>query len=321
MMSKEKELAIDDIAASADLASIEVKPRQKTEMHSRSRSFLSTPNEELEVAVEEGISELSVSTDDCSLWSYNDRIYEGLNIENCKSLVDDIQKNTQLQPVVARRDPSGKKKYEIIIGTRRFWACSHIPAKKINIALIVADDKRAYKIMRSENAERDDTTVYEKAINAKRVISEIYAGSQKDYCIENEINEKTLSTWMAIADMDTEVKAAIPDMFEVTIKQAKTLRAVMNKFAKSKKAVLDKARELKGTELSTTAVFKELITIGELASKPKVQGPVEKIYSVAGDKKGIIIKKAVSGVITIKVSKGASENNDEVIKALTKHFR
>jgi len=271
--------------------------------------------------VKEGANELVVSTDDCSLWSYNDRIYEGLNMENCKSLIDDIQKNTQLQSVVARRDPSGNKKYEIIIGTRRFWACSHIPSKKIKIELIEADDKRAYKIMRSENAERDDTTAYEKAINAKRVIAEIYEGSQRNYCIENEINEKTLSTWMAIADMEPEVKAAIPDMFEVTVKQAMKLRAVINKLAKSKKAVIDKARELKGTDLTTAAVLKELIVVGELASKPKVRGPVEKIYSVAGNNKGVVVKEAANGAITIKVSKDISANKDAIIKALTKHFQ
>ena len=271
--------------------------------------------------VKEGANELVVSTDDCSLWSYNDRIYESLNMENCKSLIDDIQKNTQLQSVVARRDPSGNKKYEIIIGTRRFWACSHIPSKKIKIELIEADDKRAYKLMRSENAERDDTTAYEKAINAKRVIAEIYAGSQKDYCIENEINEKTLSTWMAIADMEPEVKAALPDMLEVTVKQAMKLRAVINKLAKSKKAVLDKARELKGTEMTTAAILKELIAVGEAASKPKVRGPVEKVYSVAGNKSGVIVKEAANGAITIRVNKDISANKEAIIKTLTKHFQ
>ena len=270
--------------------------------------------------VKEGANELVVPIDECALWSYNDRIYESLNMGNCKSLVDDIQKNTQLQAVVARRDPSGNKKYEIIIGTRRFWACSHIPSKKIKIELIDADDKRAYKIMRSENAERDDTTAYEKAINAKRVIAEIYAGSQKDYCIENEINEKTLSTWMAIADMEPEVKAVIPDMLEVTVKQAMKLRAVINKFAKSKKAVIDKARELKGIKLTTSVVLKELIAAGETASKPKVRGPVEKAYSVAGNKNGLVVKEAANGAITIKVNKDISANKEAVIKALTKHF-
>ena len=101
---------INDIAAGADLEKIDVKPRQKTGLHNRGRAFLSqSPNPALNEAAEAGVSELTVSTDDCRLWEYNDRIYDGLSMENCKSLVDDIQINSQLQPVIARHDPEGKK--------------------------------------------------------------------------------------------------------------------------------------------------------------------------------------------------------------------
>lgn len=308
-----------DIDLDAAVTSI----RKKTGMHgtqnkNTGRGAISRLNNTEQLSV--GAKELMVSTDECSLWSYNDRIYEGLNMENCKSLIDDIQRNTQLQPVIARRDPSGKKKYEIIIGTRRFWACSHIPAKKIKIELIDADDKHAYRLMRSENAERDDTTAYEKAINAKRVIAEIYQGSQKSYCLENDIPEQTLSNWMAIADMEAEVLAVIPNMFEISVKQAVKLRSVMNKKAISKKAVLEKARELKGTDLTTSLAMKELITAGEAVSRQRTYGPTLKSYPVGGDKSGVIVKETASGAITVKISKTASTDKAGILKALTKHL-
>jgi ParB family chromosome partitioning protein len=310
---------INDIAAGADLEKIDVKPRQKTGLHNRGRAFLSqSPNPALNEAAEAGVSELTVSTDDCRLWEYNDRIYEGLSMENCKSLVDDIQINSQLQPVIARRDPEGKKAYQIIIGTRRFWACSHIPAKKIKIALIDVDDKQAYKIMRSENEERDDTTAYEKAINAKKVIAEIYNGNQKNYCLENDIGEGTLSNWMAIADMEPEVISVIPNKFEISVKQAIQLRSLMNKSSKAKKAILEKAREIKGEILETAKAMKELIAAGKDALQVRANKPVEKTYLVAGDKNGVIVKQAVSGTISIKVSKAAAGDKAGVLKALTK---
>ena len=310
---------INDIAAGADLDNIDVKPRQKTGLHNRGRAFLSqNPNPALSEAAEAGVSELTVSTDDCRLWEYNDRIYEGLSMENCKSLVDDIQINSQLQPVIARRDPEGKKAYQIIIGTRRFWACSHIPAKNIKIALIDVDDKQAYKIMRSENEERDDTTAYEKAINAKKVIAEIYDGNQKNYCLENNIGEGTLSNWMAIADMEPEIITVIPNKFEISVKQAIQLRSLMNKSSKAKKAILEKAREIKGEILETAKVMKELIAAGKGALQVKVNKPVEKTYLVAGDKSGVVIKQAVSGAISIKVSKAAAGDKAGVLKAVTK---
>ncbi len=312
-------IKINEIAEGADLDNIDVKPRHKTGLHSRGRAFLSqNTNPALEEAAETGLSELTVSTDDCRLWEYNDRIYEGLSMENCKSLVDDIQMNTQLQPVIARRDPEGKKAYQIIIGTRRFWACSHIPAKRIKIALIDVDDKQAYKIMRSENEERDDTTAYEKAVNAKKVIAEIYEGNQKSYCLENDIGEGTLSNWMAIADMAQEIISVIQNKFEISVKQAIQLRSLMNKSSKSKKAILEKAQKIKGENLATAKAMKELITAGKSALQTRTSKPVEKTYLVAGDKNGVIVKQAASGAISIKVSKAAGADRAGVLKALTK---
>ncbi len=310
---------INEIAGGADLDNIEVKPRQKTGLHSRGRAFLSqNPQTELRDAVQTGVSELTVSTDDCRLWEYNDRIYESLSMENCKSLVDDIQMNTQLQPVIARRDPQGEKKYQIIIGTRRFWSCSHIPSKTIKIALIDIDDKQAYKIMRSENEERDDTTVYEKAVNAKKVIAEIYDGNQKNYCLENNIGEGTLSNWMAIADMAQEILIVLPNKFEISVKQAIKLRSLMNKSANAKKVILEKAGEIKGQGITTTKAIKALISIGQDATQARTKRPMEKIFSVAGDKKGVIIKQASSGAISIKISKAASADKAAVIKSVTR---
>lgn len=313
---------IDDIAEGADIDSIEIKPRQKTGLHSRGRAFLSqNTNPALQDAAQAGVSELTVSTDDCRLWEYNDRIYEGLTMENCKSLVDDIQLNTQLQPVIARRDPQGIKPYQVIIGTRRFWACSHIPAKQIKIALIDVDDKQAYKIMRSENEERDDTTAYEKAINAKKVIADIYAGNQKNYCLENDIGEGTLSNWMAIADMDVEIVSVLPNRFDIGVKQATQLRSLMNKSTRTKKAILEKTKEIRAGDYDTASTLKMLIAAGKESIPGKTPKAVEKSYKVAGDKAGVVVKRQASGALTIKVSKTAATNGADVIKAISQFIQ
>jgi len=307
------------MAAGADLDAIEIKQRQKTGLHSRGRSFLSN-NEALKSATEEGVTELLVSTDDCRLWDYNDRIYAELNNENCKSLKEDIQLNTQLQPVIARKDPTGKKQYEVIIGTRRFWACQHIPAKTIKIVLIEADEKQAYKIMRSENEERDDTSSYEKAMNARRVIADIYNGNQKSYCLDNNIGEGALSNWMAIADMESDIISILPNRLEISVKQATQIRSVINKSAKAKKAVLDKAHELKDSDQTTAQILKQIIEAGKGALSTRKEKPTEKSYSVSGDPQGVQIKESKNGTISIKVSKAAAGNKKAVLKALTTHL-
>lgn len=310
---------LSEMAEEADLLDIEVKPRQKTGLHSRGRSFFSN-NDILQSMAKEGVTELQVSTDDCRLWPYNDRIYESLNEDNCKSLKEDIQLNTQLQPVVARKDPTGKKKYEIIVGTRRFWACQHIPGKNIKIMLVEADEKQAYKIMRSENEERDDISAYEKAMNAYRVIEDIYDGNQKSYCLDNKIGEGTLSNWMAIADMAPEIIAVVPDKLEISVKQATQVRSIINKSARTKKAVLEKASTLKNTSLTTAQIFKQLIEAGKGALSTRKDQPIEKNYAVAGDSMGVQIKEAQSGAISIKISKVAANNKKAVLKAVTDYL-
>lgn len=311
---------LSEMAAEADLLDIEVKPRHKTGLHSRGRSFFSH-NDAPQSIAKEGTTEIQVSTDECRLWPYNDRIYADLNEENCKSLKEDIQLNTQLQPVVARKDPTGKKKYEIIVGTRRFWACQHITGKSIKIMLIEADEKQAYKIMRSENQERDDTSAYEKAMNANRVIEDIYGGNQKSYCLDNKIGEGTLSNWMAIADMVPEILAVVPNRLEISVKQATQIRSMINKTAKTKKAVLEKASTLKDSRLTTAQIFKELIEAGKGALSARNDKPAVKFYAVAGDLKGVQIKESKSGAISIKISKEAANNKKAVLKAVTEHLR
>jgi len=307
---------ISEIAGDADLDTIEAGQRHKTGLHGRGRSFLANRDSSQQEA-----SELQVSTDDCRLWEYNDRIYAELNDENCKTLKEDIQLNTQLQPVVARKDPAGEKKYEVIVGTRRFWACQHIPAKTIKILLVEADDKQAYKIMRSENQERDDTSTYEKAMNAKQVISNIYEGNQKSYCLDNNIPEGTLSGWMAIAEMEPEIITVIPSRLEIGVKQASRLRSVLNKSTKTKKAVLSKARTLRGCGQTTSQIFKQLIEVGNEALPGKKIKAVEKTFSVSGDNQGVQVKEEHGGAIKIKISKKAATDKKAVLNALTEYLR
>jgi len=310
-------MAREKTVINTDLSAANINRRQKTGMHgTEKRTGRGRISKLKNEATPHNAVELTVHVSKCRMFPYNDRILEGLNMENCKSLIDDINANSQLQPVVARKNPDSDTDYEIIFGTRRFFSCQHTRDKVIKIELIDVDDKQAYKIMRSENDERDDTSAYEKAVNAILVMSEVYDGNQKDYCMENNIAEATFSEWKAITDLDEVIVACIPSMFELSVNQATKLRTVINKKAKAKQAVFDEAKELTGTNLNTTAVVKKLIAAGEMAIKPRSAGPIEKIYAIAGDKNGVIAKRAVNGKITIKVSKVASSDKASVIKAL-----
>lgn len=101
------------------------------------------------------------------------------------------------------------------------------------------------------------------------------------------------------------------------MRQAIQLRSLMNKSAKSIKAILEQARELKGQSLKTTDIMKSLIAVGKEALQSRSNKPTEKTYAVLGDKKGVVVKQTSGGAITIKVSKLASGDKEAVIKAVT----
>ena len=94
----------------------------------------------------------------------------------------------------------------------------------------------------------------------------------------------------------------------------------MNKSTKVKKAILERARTLKGGELNTVNVMKELIAAGKGALLARSNKPPEKAYAVAGDKKGVVVKQAVNGTLAIKISKAAAIDKAGVLKVLAKHF-
>jgi hypothetical protein len=125
---------------------------------------------------------------------------------------------------------------------------------------------------------------------------------------------------MAIAYMEPEIISVVPNRLEIGVKQATQIRSVINKSAKAKKAVLEKARELKGSQQTTVHIFKELIEAGKGALSTRKDKPVEKSYTVSGDPQGVQVKEAKNGVISIKVSKVAAGNRKAVLKALTAHL-
>lgn len=308
---------------SADLTAASKNRRQKTDLHGTSKKGVDRSKiaaSALEIPPP-GAREIEASVSECCLWSYNDRIYDSLNMENCKSLVDDIEKNGQLQPVIARKDPTGRRKYEIIIGTRRYWACQHTVSKTIKLQLVEADDRLAYRMMRSENAQRNDTTAYEKAVNAKRVIAQIYGGSQKDYCLENDIPEQTLSDWMAIADMEPEILAVLPDKMAITVKQSTKLRRLMNKGAKSKKAILEKTASIKGEGKSTKEILNALIRAGEDALTARRASAKQTAHKVGSVENAVTVKADSKGDLTIKINHQVKGESDEILRIMKQYLK
>jgi ParB family chromosome partitioning protein len=78
----------------------------------------------------------------CRPWSYHNRDQAWLTWARCSDLIASIQKNGQIEPVIVRALESGSgKDFEIIAGVRRWFSCSQIPAQKLLVRVIEADDR------------------------------------------------------------------------------------------------------------------------------------------------------------------------------------
>jgi ParB family chromosome partitioning protein len=88
--------------------------------------------------------------------------------EAIKNLAENIKVQGLLQPIVVRKLEEGE--YERIAGYRRLLAVMLLGHTEILARVIEADDLSALKAMLSENTQREDLNVYDKAVFFEEII-------------------------------------------------------------------------------------------------------------------------------------------------------
>jgi ParB family transcriptional regulator, chromosome partitioning protein len=107
---------------------------------------------------------LSGEIDDVEISNISSSSYQlhNVNLDSIDSLCKSISDVGLLQPIVVRiRNDS--ESYEIIAGSRRFYACKKLGWKKIPCIIVDVDDKFAFEIAIIENIQRKDLTFLEEA--------------------------------------------------------------------------------------------------------------------------------------------------------------
>lgn len=114
-----------------------------------------------------------LQTEQCAPWEEHDRGEEWYNEVNSADLIESIkQKGDQALPGLVReiekdKYPEGHKlhgkKYEIIYGARRHFACKHNGVKSYLAKLCDYDDKKCLALMHIENAQRKDISIMDRA--------------------------------------------------------------------------------------------------------------------------------------------------------------
>lgn len=255
---------------------------------------------------------IQANVDLCVPWKYADRHSSQINDESCKELIDDIRKNGQEVPAIARKiaNPTDDKEYEIISGRRRLHACSKTKDRQILLDVRAIDDQQAAKIMVKENENRKDISEFERAIS---LVQQLEAGlwdtienMRRNYeDLDNKLYSSSNFSKILTAGRlykCEQIMAIIPSIAQIKIKPAYELVCFLEKDKQTKEVILKRAWKLKekisvGTELKTPQIIRDLLNCVQNSNKteiPKVTsiavGPIEKAIEIKQGSKQITLK-------------------------------
>ncbi len=92
--------------------------------------------------------------------------------EKLAELANSIKKNGIIQPIAVRISKSGKSKYEIIAGERRWLAAQKAGLHEIPVTILDLSDVESLEVAIVENIQRDDLNPIEEARGYKRLNDE-----------------------------------------------------------------------------------------------------------------------------------------------------
>ena len=94
------------------------------------------------------------------------------------ALSESIKTNGIIQPILVRRSPENKKKWEIVAGERRWRAAQLAQKHTVPIVIRDLDDSRVLQIALVENLQRADLNPLEEAAGYQRLIKEYFHSHQ-----------------------------------------------------------------------------------------------------------------------------------------------
>jgi len=92
--------------------------------------------------------------------------------DSLQELADSIKTQGIIQPIVIRKLPGEKQRYEIIAGERRWRAAQLSELQEVPVVVREVSDQAALAMALIENIQREDLNPLEEAISLKRLITE-----------------------------------------------------------------------------------------------------------------------------------------------------
>lgn len=92
--------------------------------------------------------------------------------EELAGLVQSVEENGVLQPILVRRSPDDGDKYQIIAGERRWRAAQQAKLHEVPVTVKDVSDAEALELAILENVQREDLTALEEAMAYQKLIAD-----------------------------------------------------------------------------------------------------------------------------------------------------
>lgn len=164
------------------------------------------------------------------IWPGNARIYEDLDPDNCRDLIQSIA-TEGMQKVAAIVRPvfdDALYEYEVIAGTRRHYAVSHLratsmPSLRFLIQVEILDDEAAFRLADLENRARKDVSDIERARNYAAALHDHYDGHLTRMAERLALSKSWLSKMIRVSALPDQLLAAFGSPSNLHLKPAYTL--------------------------------------------------------------------------------------------------
>ena len=289
-MSKKKsflDAASDDLEATTSVAP------SRNVLNERNRNVLDTQKTV-------SAKQMLVDPEECVLWERHNRIFDRLNEDNCRDLLDGlIAAGRQTEPALVRPlKKRGEGRFEIIFGARRFWCVKWLrehnyPDFQYLVQVEELTDEEAFRRGDQENRTGKDISPYERGLEFAKAL-EAYYTSQSEMADRIRVSESKISRYIALSKVPIEVVNAYAELEHLTIEQGPKIASALKVRSKANNLLQEAARisleqqSLRSDDrppLGGSEVFKRLMGAAD-GKKPKAKAGPLKIY---GDAKNPVL--------------------------------
>ncbi|MBS7671376.1 ParB/RepB/Spo0J family partition protein [Croceicoccus gelatinilyticus] len=271
------------------------------------------------------IVEKAVDPDLVDVWEGNPRYQNQLNPEKLQDLIESMRAQGQLIPAAARRNG---ERYEIIYGSRRLFAAKWLkangyPSFKFKLQIFVVDDETAFRLADEENRNRSDVSAIERARSYADALKAHYNGRQDILAEKLGMGTASMSRFMTIATIPSEITDVIPNLSDLSIREAYSLAKLLDGHERKPQA-LSAAQAIRdevgnGARYETAVVLKRIEAALNDGSSPPARSTEPKatlhIKSSAG-KPMLEVKTATKGGLMLKIHSNSGAGEEEIVKSV-----